>query len=106
MALSWTDPAQADPLLVKAFIQQELIRRGVLWAGFHALSYSHSDADVDYLISAYADLFPLLRTHVREGTLRGALRGKPLQPVFVPVPPKGAPRGTAAAYPPSRPRVG
>jgi glutamate-1-semialdehyde aminotransferase len=106
MALNWTEPAEADPLLVKSFIQQELVRRGVLWAGFHALSFSHSDADIDYLISAYDDVFPLLRKHLRGRTLPGALRGKPVQPVFLPVAPKEPPRGTAAAYPPSRPTVG
>lgn len=71
-----------DALLIKSFVQQELIRRRVLWSGFHALSLSHGDADVDVLLSAYAATLPLLAEHLRAGTLRSAVRGTSIQPVF------------------------
>ena len=45
--------AGQDPLVMKSLVQQELIRHGVLWTGFHNLSYAHSDADVDHLLAAY-----------------------------------------------------
>jgi glutamate-1-semialdehyde aminotransferase/transketolase C-terminal domain/subunit len=71
-----------DPLLARSFVQQELIRRGVLWSGFHNLSWAHRDDDLAYLLSCYADILPRLAQHLSHGTLAGALRGKPVEPVF------------------------
>ncbi len=71
-----------DPLLMKSFVQQELLRRGVLWGGFHNLSAAHREADIDYLLGAYAEVLPELAAHLAAGTLAGALRGKPIEPVF------------------------
>lgn len=82
--LVWTDPEQADPLLVKSLIQQELIARGVLWGGFHALCHSHGDADIDFLLGAYRELLPLVARALGSSTLRQALRGTPIQPGFKP----------------------
>jgi hypothetical protein len=76
------DAAAVDPLLAKSFVQQELIRRGVLWSGFHNLSWAHREADIEYLIGCYAEILPVLADHVAAGTLAGALRGKPVEPVF------------------------
>jgi glutamate-1-semialdehyde 2,1-aminomutase len=76
------DAATVDPLLAKSFVQQELIRRGVLWSGFHNLSWAHRDADIDYLLGCYREIIPALAEHVAAGTLAGALRGRPVEPVF------------------------
>ena len=43
--------AGGRPARVKSFVQQELIRRGILWGGFHNLSFSHTDADVDHTLA-------------------------------------------------------
>jgi glutamate-1-semialdehyde 2,1-aminomutase len=95
LGLDWTDcvgmeartmvtfaPAAGDPLLARSFVQQELIRRGVLWSGFHNLSYGHRDADLAYLLECYRAILPELARHVAAGTVAGALRGKPVEPVF------------------------
>ena len=76
------DAATVDPLLAKSFVQQELIRCGVLWSGFHNLSWAHRDSDIEYLIGCYREILPVLADHVTRGTLAGALRGKPVEPVF------------------------
>ncbi|HMG53216.1 MAG TPA: aminotransferase class III-fold pyridoxal phosphate-dependent enzyme [Kofleriaceae bacterium] len=76
------DAAVVDPLLARSYVQQELIRRGVLWSGFHNLSWAHRDADVEYLIGCYREIVPALADHVAAGTLAGALRGRPVEPVF------------------------
>jgi glutamate-1-semialdehyde aminotransferase len=78
----------ADPLLVKSFVQQELIGCGVLWGGFHALSYSHDEQDIDYLLSAYRAVLPALARAVEGGTLREQLRGRPIQPGLRALPPR------------------
>jgi glutamate-1-semialdehyde 2,1-aminomutase len=72
----------AQPLLARSFVQQELIRRGVLWSGWHNLSWAHRQSDIDYLLDCYREVLPMLGEHVARGTLAGALRGKPVEPVF------------------------
>jgi glutamate-1-semialdehyde 2,1-aminomutase len=76
------DASAADPLLQKSFVQQELLRRGVLWNGFHNLCLAHSDADIDYLLACYRELFEALRDGVEHRNLAGRLRGEKLEPVF------------------------
>ncbi len=72
----------ADPLQMKSLVQQELIKRGVLWTGFHHLSFSHTDEDVDYVLSAYREALPILKDAMDAGDVRGRLRGEPVHPVF------------------------
>lgn len=76
------DPSAGDPLLMKSLLQQELIKRGILWSGFHNLSFSHKDEDVEYTLAAYRDALPVLKAAVENGDLREMLRGEPVQPVF------------------------
>jgi glutamate-1-semialdehyde aminotransferase len=76
------DPHAGDPLLMKSFVQQELLRRGILWGGFHNVCYSHTDADIATVLGAYAEVLPLLDDAVRTDTVRHRLAGDPMQPVF------------------------
>ena len=76
------DASAGNPLEIKSFVQQELIKRGILWSGFHTISYSHSDADIDYTISAYTEILPMVQKAVAEKTVRQQLRGEPVEPVF------------------------
>ena len=72
----------APPLLMKTFVQQELIRRGILWSGTHNLCFSHTDEDVDHTVAAYFEVLALLRDAVTSDTLADQLEGAPLEPVF------------------------
>jgi glutamate-1-semialdehyde 2,1-aminomutase len=76
------DAKLGDPLEMKSLVQQELIRRGVLWAGFHNMSYSHGDRDVDHTLAAYHEALQILDRAVRAGDVRAALRGPAVEPVF------------------------
>ncbi len=76
------DASAGNPLEIKSLVQQELIKRGILWGGFHTVSYSHSDADIDYTISAYREILPIIKKAVNENTVRRLLRGEPVEPVF------------------------
>jgi glutamate-1-semialdehyde aminotransferase len=76
------DARAGDPLELKSFVQQELLKRGILWGGFHNISFSHTDEDVDYTLAAYREVLGLLRTAVEGGSVRDALRGQPVAPVF------------------------
>lgn len=76
------DASAADPLLQKSLLQQELLRHGVLWSGFHNLSFSHSDADLEHLLGAYDRALEVLKQAVHAGEVRERISGVPVQPVF------------------------
>jgi glutamate-1-semialdehyde 2,1-aminomutase len=76
------DPAYGNPLEIKSLMQQEMIKRGILWGGFHNMSYSHTDEDVEYTLQAYRDALPLVKEAVESGTVKEKLRGEPVKPVF------------------------
>lgn len=76
------DAKAGDPLILKSLVQQEMIKRGVLWGGFHNMSFSHTDEDIDYTLKAYEQVLPILKKAVDDGNASELLRGKPVQPVF------------------------
>jgi glutamate-1-semialdehyde aminotransferase len=76
------DAAAGNPLEMKSLLQQEMIKRGVLWGGFHNMSFSHTDADVEHTLAAYREALPILKRAVAEGNVRSYLRGEPVEPVF------------------------
>ncbi len=71
-----------NPLEMKSLVQQEMIKRGILWGGFHNMSFSHSDEDIEYTLKAYEDVLPILKKAVEEKNVRSYLRGEPVEPVF------------------------
>ncbi len=76
------DAKAGDPLIQKSLMQQEMIKRGVLWQGFHNMCFSHSDADVDYTLQALEESLSILKKAVTENKLNEMLKGEPVQPVF------------------------
>ncbi|MCX7833974.1 MAG: aminotransferase class III-fold pyridoxal phosphate-dependent enzyme [Ignavibacteria bacterium] len=76
------NPEVANPLEMKTFVQQEMIKRGILWGGFHNICFSHTDEQIDYTLQAYREVLPLLKTVVESGDIQKELKGKILQPVF------------------------
>lgn len=76
------DAEAGNPLEIKSLLQQEMIKRGILWGGFHNMSFSHSDDDIDYTLSAYKQALPILKEAVESGNVKKYLKGDPVQPVF------------------------
>lgn len=76
------DPTAGSPLELKSLLQQEMLRRGVLWQGVHNMAFTHGDPEVDHVLAAYEDALPVLAEAVREGRVRERLRGDPVGPVF------------------------
>ncbi|NUP07143.1 MAG: aminotransferase class III-fold pyridoxal phosphate-dependent enzyme [Polyangiaceae bacterium] len=73
---------RSSPLAMKTFVQQEMIARGILWSGFHNLSFSHGDAEVGAILAAYREVLPMLASALKDKAVEGSLRGKVLEPVF------------------------
>ena len=71
-----------DPLHMKSLVQQEMIKRGVLWSGFHNMCFSHADEDIAYTLAVYEDVLPILKTAVSNNNMRDLINGRPVQPVF------------------------
>ena len=67
---------------IKSLFLQEIFSRGVLFIGSHNMSFAHTDADLDHLIKAYDEVFPILEKAVADSSLKKYLRCVPLQPLF------------------------
>jgi len=75
-------PEAGNGLEVKTLMQQEMIRRGVLWAGFHNMCYSHSKEDIEYTLDAYRDVMPIMLEAIESGDIKKYLKGEVLEAVF------------------------
>ena len=73
---------RSSPLAMKTFVQQEMIARGVLWGGFHNVSYSHGPKEVEQVLGAYREVLPLLASALADKSVEKKLVGKMLEPVF------------------------
>ncbi len=71
-----------DPLIMKSFVQQEMIKRGILWGGFHNVCFTHTQDDVAKTLAAYDEVLPLLADGLKKNELASLLRGKPVEAVF------------------------
>jgi glutamate-1-semialdehyde aminotransferase len=80
--VSFASTGGATALEMKSLAQQELLRRGVLWGGFHNMSFSHGATEVRHTLDSWGEVLPIIARAVAEGGVRQALRGEPLEPVF------------------------
>ncbi|MFA6541273.1 MAG: aminotransferase class III-fold pyridoxal phosphate-dependent enzyme [Bacteroidota bacterium] len=76
------DASAGNPLELKSFMQQELIKCGILWSGFHNISFSHTDHDIDYTLTAYSEVLAKLKRAVDADSVKQLLRGEAVEPVF------------------------
>lgn len=76
------DPALGNPLEVKSLMQQEMIKRGILWGGFHNMCFTHSDEDINYTLEVYKDVLPVIRKAVEKNNVKDCLKGESVEPVF------------------------
>lgn len=76
------EASAGNPLELKSLVQQEMIKRGILWGGFHNMCFSHSDEDIEYTLEVYKDVLPILKKAVDENNVKEYLKGEPVEPVF------------------------
>ena len=81
--ISFNGQGKYNDLEIKSFFQQELIRRGILWAAYHALSWSHKDKDIKKTLDAYEEVMSLFK-HIIDNNLnlRNLIEGIPVKAVF------------------------
>ena len=76
------DAKASNPLILKSYVQQEMIKRGILWGGFHNMSFSHTENDVNYTLEVYREVLPMLKKAVENANAGELLKGDPVEPVF------------------------
>ena len=59
-----------------------MFRRGILITGSHNVSYSHSEEDIDKLLSVYNEVFPLIVNAISNKSLFDLLEAEVLIPLF------------------------
>jgi glutamate-1-semialdehyde aminotransferase len=75
------EPSPGGALPAKTILQQELLKRGVLYNGSHLLSYAHHAPDIEQAIEAYQGALAVLAAALPD-RLEEYLEAEPLGPVF------------------------
>jgi glutamate-1-semialdehyde 2,1-aminomutase len=76
------DASAGDGLVLKSILQQEMIRRGILWGGFHNMSFSHTDEDILKTLNAYEQALLVVKQAIESGNANQYLLGTPVEAVF------------------------
>ena len=71
-----------DPLILKSLFQQEMIKRGILWAGVHNICFTHSEEDIDKTLAVYDEVLNLMAEALKQNNVASLLCGKPVEAVF------------------------
>jgi len=76
--------AGCDPLILKSLLQQEILRRGVLWGGWHALCQALArDIEAqERVITAFHEALEVVSHAVACQRVAESLEGKPITPIF------------------------
>ena len=81
--VTFSGAGRFDALEMKSFFQQELLRRGILWPGYHALCHAHTREEIDYTLDCYQEVLRLFKDVVDTGKgLRPLIEGIPVRQVF------------------------
>jgi hypothetical protein len=68
---------------MKSIFQQELIRRGILWTAYHAISWAHKKEDIEFTLNAFDETMSAFKNIVFSNKpLGGFIEGEPVKPVF------------------------
>lgn len=79
---TFADTPKADGLIVRSIVQQEMIKRGVLFLVGHNLCASHSDEDIEHTLRAHRSALEILAKALESDDPRRFLEGEPVQAVF------------------------
>ena len=72
-----------NELELKSILQQELVRRGVLWAAYHAISWSHTIAEINLTLEAYDESMLVVKNIITKGgRVKDHIEGSTITPVF------------------------
>ncbi|MFO0795675.1 MAG: aminotransferase class III-fold pyridoxal phosphate-dependent enzyme [Candidatus Brocadiaceae bacterium] len=67
---------------LKTLFLQEIFARGILTLGSHNMTYAHSDNDISQLLTAYNEVFSIIKDVLIKNNLSSVLQTQPLAPLF------------------------
>jgi len=76
------DTEAADGLLLRSYMQQEILEAGYLWYGQHNVSFSHTQEDIDGLVAQYDSVFAKVKDAIEKGDVRERMKGEPMTNIF------------------------
>jgi glutamate-1-semialdehyde aminotransferase len=80
--VTFRDEQGNESLVFKTLVQQECLKRGVLFSGSHNLCYRHSDEDIAQTLEVYRTALTILAEAVDRGDALERLEGPVVEPVF------------------------
>jgi glutamate-1-semialdehyde 2,1-aminomutase/spore coat polysaccharide biosynthesis protein SpsF len=81
--VTFTDSKLGNNLILKSFIQQELIKLGILWSGYHAVSYAHKNKEINFTLNQFDKVLGKLKLIIKKNQkINNFLEGAPVEPVF------------------------
>jgi len=69
-------------LEMKTYFQQECARQGVLFIGYHLISYAHSKEHVDFTLEVYDNVMTSFKDMLGKDKLRESLKGTTVTQIF------------------------
>jgi glutamate-1-semialdehyde 2,1-aminomutase len=69
-------------MAIKTLVLQEMFAQGIIFIGSHNISSAHSDKDLNKLLFAYDNIFPLVKKAIENNTIMDYLRVRPITPLF------------------------
>jgi glutamate-1-semialdehyde 2,1-aminomutase/spore coat polysaccharide biosynthesis protein SpsF len=80
--ISFRERDGRESLVLKSLFQQEVLKRGILSAGYHNVSFAHQPAQIDSTLRVYRTALEILAEAVESGEPARWLEGAPVEPVF------------------------
>lgn len=63
---------------IRSFMQQECVKRGVLFVGYHHICFAHRKKHIDRTLKVYDEVMSMMKQATDDGTLRDKIEGKPI----------------------------
>ena len=67
---------------IKSLFQQEILKRGILIAGSHALSFSHKTKHINYILEAYDDACNVIKAALETDSVFKRIEGEVITPIL------------------------
>jgi len=71
-----------DALKMKTLIQQEMVKRSILFNGVHYICGAHTEKDITYTLQAYSEALDLLAQAIKAGNIDNLLEGSSVSKIF------------------------
>jgi len=71
-----------NPFELKTLFQQECAKRGILFIGYHEVSYSHTKEHIDFTLEAYDEIMGILKDAINNNNVKSLLKGAIVTQIF------------------------